>query len=140
MVEEMMAISEGSPRAVARRPGRKGSREKRRCLHSVAPRVRPSGLSLKVVLPESPDLVGLWGSHSNCTDGGDILKILPLSKHFRCLLGAWPGPWGRGVGGQREEPCAGTTQRTCPGDWEDMAAFRGRGREWEMRPAGLRGP
>lgn len=74
-VEEMTAITQGPPRGVVWRPGTKRSREKRGALHSVTSRVRPSGLSLKVVLPESPDSVGRWGNHSNCTDCSDILKI-----------------------------------------------------------------
>lgn len=44
MVEEMMAVSEGSPRAVARRPGRKGSREE-----ALSPQRGPQGETLRPV-------------------------------------------------------------------------------------------
>ena len=113
MVEKMTAITQGPPRGVVWRPGSKRSREKRGTLHSVTSRVRPSGLSLKVVLPESPDSVGRGGNHSSCTDGCDSLKILLLSKHFRCLPGAWPGLPVPGVAGWAAR------QMSYACEWED---------------------
>ena len=56
-------------------PAARRSSENGGSLRSVAPRVRPSGLSHKVVLPESSDVVRLWGNHSCYTDGGSTFKV-----------------------------------------------------------------
>lgn len=50
--------------------------------HSRTSRVRPSGLSLKVVLPESPDSVGCCGETTAAAlMAAHSLKILFPSKH-----------------------------------------------------------